>query len=941
MQVISPRHQHRRAYALTLAALFCCVGFLPAGDKIRLKDGRTLEGHLGRLASMSADRFATPAGDAPQPKLIVFCDTGLKRVFVPSRQVQEVLQDDTGEIIERFHVKQRSRGHTHEINNVGAVLRVDPFDEFGRRIYAIPGPKGPIEVVQGITLITPEWTKVEGISRYKWDMRIATSSIPPAQLKRIIARVIDPKNIEHRLQLARFLIQSERYGDAKAELDQILKDFPDRKDLKAQVARVSRDLTQMRARRILDEIELRREAGQHRLVYRMLEGFPAENVAGAILQRVRELINDYRNENERAKQAFQEFHTLLDRVPDADRRALEPMRDEIFVRRSALITADVTNWVRLAGKIVQQAQTRQGGGLDQDQVVPSPGRRIVQLLPNDAKKSLVEIALNGQADAASQQKLMLALNNFVIRDRDFYSADDFADVVLNEEARGLLARNREELNRGDVMRLNRRLLEAAYPDEIKPSGFAGMSMNTLLHLEAFLQLVNDPKLNPQEKLALAVSGWLMGSNSASTNLPIATSLWEVRKLVREYLNEPLKLNRDKILLRLRTLEGATPNNIAKLLANMPPTTPTLPQDVPGFFELTVPTPSGGTATYFVQLPLEYDPYNKYPAVMTLNGAGTVPAQSVIQPPKKGEARPSQIDWWAGPIGRNGYREMGQSVRQGYIVIAPAWSKPGQRQYDYSVEAHATVLAALRDACRRFAIDTDRVFLSGHGMGGDAAWDIGMAHPDLWAGVIPFVGISDRYCAFNWQNADTVPFYCVGGEFDSEKIVRNAREWDRMMTRGYDLTIVEYLGRGHEHFADEILDIFEWMNRRKRQFHPTEFEVRTMRPSDNFFWWAEISGFPENAVVRPNDFPVRGKRPITLECRVNANNGIWVKSGAQHVTLWLSPEIVDLNKPVPIKVDGRRINRDPFLKPDIAVMLEDARTRGDRQHPFWVRVDNSR
>ena len=72
-----------------------------------------------------------------------------------------------------------------------------------------------------------------------------------------------------------------------------------------------------------------------------------------------------------------------------------------------------------------------------------------------------------------------------------------------------------------------------------------------------------------------------------------------------------------------------------------------------------------------------------------------------------------------------------------------------------------MLASLRDACRRFAVDTDRVFLSGHSMGGDAAWDIGLAHPDLWAGVIPIVGrIADSYCTFYWENARNVPFYVV-------------------------------------------------------------------------------------------------------------------------------------------------------------------------------------
>ena len=63
-----------------------------------------------------------------------------------------------------------------------------------------------------------------------------------------------------------------------------------------------------------------------------------------------------------------------------------------------------------------------------------------------------------------------------------------------------------------------------------------------------------------------------------------------------------------------------------------------------------------------------------------------------------------------------------------------------------------MLGALRDACRRFAIDTDRVFLTGHGIGGDAAWDIGLAHPDIWAGVIPIVAVADRYVGRYAKNA---------------------------------------------------------------------------------------------------------------------------------------------------------------------------------------------
>ena len=67
-------------------------------------------------------------------------------------------------------------------------------------------------------------------------------------------------------------------------------------------------------------------------------------------------------------------------------------------------------------------------------------------------------------------------------------------------------------------------------------------------------------------------------------------------------------------------------------------------------ELTVPgLPQEPEITYYVQLPPEYDPYRRYPCVVTLNGAGTTPAQ--------------QIDWWAGGYHEARKLRLGQATRQ--------------------------------------------------------------------------------------------------------------------------------------------------------------------------------------------------------------------------------------------------------------------------------------
>ncbi|MHB8902831.1 MAG: carboxylesterase family protein, partial [Thermoguttaceae bacterium] len=302
---------------------------------------------------------------------------------------------------------------------------------------------------------------------------------------------------------------------------------------------------------------------------------------------------------------------------------------------------------------------------------------------------------------------------------------------------------------------------------------------------------------------------------------------------------------------------------------------------------------------------------------------------------------------------------GQASRHGYIVVAPRWTAEHQTRYEYSAREHGAVLYTLRDAFRRFSIDTDRVFLTGHSMGGDAAWDIGLAHPDLWAGVIPIVARADAYNAHYWENAARVPFYVVSGELDGDKMVQNARDLDRYLKRGYPTTVVEYIGRGHENFSDEIQNLFDWMGRFKRDFYPKEFTTKSMRPWDNFFWWVELAEMPPQSMVLPADWPPTGSsRGITTEARATEGNAVYVTSGAGHVTVWLTPEMLDFDKAVNITVNGQRVtpggtgeaggqsesdrrsrsSRLRFVEPNMEILLEDVRTRGDRLHPFWAKVE---
>jgi len=769
-----------------VAMLFALAAPALAGAaKITLDDGRILEGRLTELSGVAEDP-ENPSHVGPVAyKPIVVVDDGLRRTYVPQRRVREV-NEIAQRQLETIHVPQRVAESGHRIGGVGPIVRITPFDQFGRRIFTMKSNDGPLHIIQGITEVTPAYTKVEGLQGrrpYVWEMRIATGSIPRARLSQILHGVVDQSNPNGRLKIVRLYVQSERYKDARQELEAVIQDFPDLKELDREV----RALRQMGSRRLLKEIQMRAEAGQHKYALWLLSGFPSENVAGETLQQVREIQAGYQN--------------------DLDR-----------------------------------------------------GKRILELM------------------------------------------DEYIATIEEQSLKYRLEEVRKEIGEE-------------------------LNYNSLDRMEAFLRLAEDPKLTPRQKLALAVSGWLMGSNNAFDNLSEVLAVYDVRKLVAEYLGNPVKQERHFLFQKLEGMEGARPDLVAKLIAHMKPPLPTDKQDgFEGLYALQVPgLPDELDVTYHLQLPPEYDPLRKYPLIITLNGTGTTPEQ--------------QIDWWAGGIPEKGPQRLGQATRHGYIVLAVDWLKPYQRRYEYSAREHHAVLASLRDACRRFSIDTDRVFLSGHSIGGDAVWDIGLAHPDLWAGVIPIVAVSDRFCAHYWENAEYVPFYVVAGELDGDKMHRNARDLDRYLRRGFDCTLVEFHGRGHEHFYDEIQRIFEWMSYRRRDFFPGEFACSTMRTWDNFFWWVEASQFPERSMVNPAAWPPpRGTRATVVSGKVIDDDRLNIKTGADQVSVWLTPDLVDYQKPLRIIVNGRTV---PGIAeqavPNLKVLLEDARGRADRLHPFWSHV----
>ena len=449
-----------------------------------------------------------------------------------------------------------------------------------------------------------------------------------------------------------------------------------------------------------------------------------------------------------------------------------------------------------------------------------------------------------------------------------------------------------------------------------------LDFESLERLDSFMNLVDAEDLSPRQKLALAYSGWILGSSNAIEDLVETSRLWHVRFLIREYLLSSEDPERKSLIAEISSTEGISIERLQAILQHLPPSgsAEEVVPGVPHIIEVAT-SPGQPPVKYSVLLPAEYSPHHKYPTVVALHAA------------KRGPE--SELLWWGGTA-----EKPGQSQRHGYIVIAPHYTSDQAVKYNYDVRSHHVVLESIKDARRRFSIDSDRVFLSGHGMGGNATLDIGMSHPHVFTGIVPICGLADEYCAWYWSNCRDLPMYVVGGELDGDWFEHNARfgHMNRMLKLGYDITCAVYRGRGREMYYEEIHQIFDWMGRYTRTRFQTELSAKTIRPTDNRFGWIRIDGLPA-AVIRSGVLQGDSRlktSPMTVSGRVTPGNTINVTSGARQNTIWLSPEFVDFEKRVAVRHKGRQKFND-FPRPSMADMLEDFRARHDREKLYWFKL----
>jgi pimeloyl-ACP methyl ester carboxylesterase len=291
---------------------------------------------------------------------------------------------------------------------------------------------------------------------------------------------------------------------------------------------------------------------------------------------------------------------------------------------------------------------------------------------------------------------------------------------------------------------------------------------------------------------------------------------------------------------------------------------------------------------------------------------------------------------------------------GYILAAPQW-ETGNAGYTFSDREHLSVLDTLRDLRRRYRVDSDRVFLFGLRDGGVMAFDVGMSHPDLFAGVSTMGAVPDKFGEVYWRNAQNLPYYVVNGDRVGPLLDKTHKHFEHWVDRHFASLWVQYKGRGAEWFGGEVPLIFEWMRIKRRAFPLTQLgkdgggtqfgtEFNSMRPTDNSFYWLTTDDVMP-ACCKTAQSSWAAVNPARLQALIYPeSNDIRVKAyGVKQVSVWLGRNLrgesmIDFTKPVSFRVNDTQVLKKVQVKPSLAVMLEDLYRRGDRQRVYMAKLD---
>jgi len=244
------------------------------------------------------------------------------------------------------------------------------------------------------------------------------------------------------------------------------------------------------------------------------------------------------------------------------------------------------------------------------------------------------------------------------------------------------------------------------------------------------------------------------------------------------------------------------------------------------------TADGTEQEYTFYVPRSYDPSRKYPLVVALHEEDS----NHIAELKRIFAVPGRY----GETALQTLMTMPSLPDVEYIVVCPF----ARGNMGYQGIAEQDVYDVVAEVKQKYAIDDDRVYLTGGSMGGGGALWLALTRPDVWAAVAPVCAAVLPHSEELAGNALNLPVRLFHGDQDPAVPVASSRQWQR---RFLDLAVpvdyVEYPGVRHNawDFAYRRPALFDWFSTHTRNRNPDHVRFSTRWYRYNAAYWVRIDG----------------------------------------------------------------------------------------------------
>jgi len=222
--------------------------------------------------------------------------------------------------------------------------------------------------------------------------------------------------------------------------------------------------------------------------------------------------------------------------------------------------------------------------------------------------------------------------------------------------------------------------------------------------------------------------------------------------------------------------------------------------------------------YSLYVPKNYDPMRPWPLVVGLHGGGPdgKDGKDVV-----GSGR-SAMNFYVSGAGRFGY-----------IVVCPnAVRAPWRNRMNDSL-----LNSVLEEVCLLYNVDLNRVYLTGHSLGGFGTWHYGPKYAHRWAAVAPMAG--GGFNGLNTLRKTRTPVYLYHGANDSVVSCGNSRlAAEGLRKANDDFIYTEIPDSGHGFPPDVAEEMWAFFHQRRlavtpRRTRSGKFRV-VLTPYSSFF-----------------------------------------------------------------------------------------------------------